>query len=84
MILNSVDYQLGKYDKPTTMLFKCTECSCRQFYRRKIDYGHCFFVGSHFCLNCKTEHNYASDAFYRKETAVTIPPPAPVQLALFT
>lgn len=84
MILNSVYFQLGKYDKPTTMLFKCTECGCTQFYRRKIDYEHCFFVGCYFCINCRKEHDYTSYAFYRKETAVVIPQPAPVQLRLFT
>ncbi len=83
MILSSVEFKLSKGDKPTVYLFKCTECGCSNFYRRKIDYKHCFLVGSYFCINCKAEHDYGTGAFYNKESVAIPPTYSAVQLALF-
>ena len=43
--------------------FKC-ECGCTDYYRPE-DMSFCvsFYEGHYLCSNCKTKHNYCSDAF---------------------
>ena len=78
MKLTSVIYKTSYPKNEThTVFFKC-KCGCESFYRAKVDYQYSFLTGNYFCINCKSIHNYYSDAFYYdKQTK------QPTQLTLF-